>query len=263
MSESTYFRDHWAVVEPERIETYEMLFQWRPEMEGLLAPAEVGAGQIVVDYGCGPGHLSVELGRRVGHDGRVHAADINSEFLARTRKRADEEAMGNRIETHELRDEHLPLREGSVDRVVCKNVLEYVPDLDATVREFRRVLRPGGIAHAIDSDWGLLVIEPLGASRLSELMSAANVAFKTPMAGRKLYGSFCDAGFEDVRVQVSVLTDTVGFLLPILMNMATYARASEKLAEDTIAGCLSDVQAGIQAGRHFALLPQFVVTGRA
>ncbi len=78
------------------------------------------------------------------------------------------------------------------------------------------------------------------------------------MAGRKLYGSFRDAGFEDVRVQVSVLTDTVGFLLPILTNMATYARACGRLDEQTIAGCLRDVQ----AGRHFALLPQFLVTGR-
>ena len=49
-----------------------------------------------------------------------------------------------------------------MDRLICKNVMEYVPDIDATLAEFRRVVKPGGIAHIIDSDWGMLVVEPLG-----------------------------------------------------------------------------------------------------
>jgi len=263
MTQDTYFRDHWVSVEPERIETYEGLFQWRPEMEGLLTPADLREGQIVVDYGCGPGHLSAEIARRVGPDGRVHAADINTEFLARTSERAEKDGIGERVETHELVDERVPIEDHCVDRIVCKNVLEYVADLEATVGEFKRLLRPGGIAHAIDSDWGLLVVEPLGAERLDELMSAAKVAFKTPHAGRKLYGSFRQAGFGDVTVQVSVITDTVGFLLPILKNMATYARVSGRLSEQAIDRCLEDVQLGIQQKRHFALLPQFLVTATA
>ena len=46
--------------------------------------------------------------------------------------------------------------------MLCKNVLEYVPDPDRTIREFKRVLRPGGIAHVTDSDWGLITLEPHG-----------------------------------------------------------------------------------------------------
>ncbi len=51
MDESTYYRDHWIDVDPERVEAYEGMFRWRPEMTPLLAPAEIAEGHRVVDYG--------------------------------------------------------------------------------------------------------------------------------------------------------------------------------------------------------------------
>lgn len=38
----------------------------------------------------------------------------------------------------------LPIREGTVDGILCEMVLEHVPDATAAVAEFRRVLKPGG-----------------------------------------------------------------------------------------------------------------------
>jgi len=38
----------------------------------------------------------------------------------------------------------LPIREGTVDGILCEMVLEHVPDAEAAFREFRRVLKPGG-----------------------------------------------------------------------------------------------------------------------
>jgi SAM-dependent methyltransferase len=42
--------------------------------------------------------------------------------------------------------QHLPVRDASVDWVVCLEVLQYVASPDAAVREIARVLRPGGAA---------------------------------------------------------------------------------------------------------------------
>lgn len=41
----------------------------------------------------------------------------------------------------------LPFPDGTIDGILCEMVLEHVPDSDAALREFRRVLKPGGRAY--------------------------------------------------------------------------------------------------------------------
>ena len=88
MKPDTYYRDHWLDVDPERVGLYEEMFRWRPEMAPMLEPAELGEGQVIVDYGCGPGMLALELARRVGPSGHVHGVDINTLFLERAQEHA-------------------------------------------------------------------------------------------------------------------------------------------------------------------------------
>jgi ubiquinone/menaquinone biosynthesis C-methylase UbiE len=259
---TSYYRDHWVDVEPERMARYEAMFQWRDGQEVLIAPAELGTNQVVVDFGCGPGGLAVELARRVGPAGRVIGLDINQAFLARARERAESEGVAEIIQTIHLDSEVLPLESASVDRVLCKNVLEYVSDPQLVISEFHRVLKPGGIAHVSDSDWGSVVCEP-SRERFERVMSAAQIAFRTPLIGRQLYGMFRHAGFESPRVQVLASADTEGGLKSVLMNMASYARTSGRLDDADIDAFIREVEQSIEERTFFALLPQFLVTGRA
>lgn len=261
MTDETFYRDHWLEVDSERVAVYEEMFRWRPEFEPLLAPADLRPGQTVVDFGCGPGMLALELGRRVGVSGHVHGVDLNEMFLARAREHAAREGLADRISVHHVGDGRIPLPDGSVDRVICKNVLEYVDDVVKTLREFRRVLRPGGLLHAVDSDWGMLVVEPLGSERVAELFAAASTAYRTPLVGRKLFGLFRAAGLNDIQVRVLTGADTKGYLLPILHNMASYARASGRLDPARIDRFMEDVRRATGAGTYLLILPQFLVTG--
>ncbi len=263
MDEATYYRDHWLTVEPERVAAYEEMFAWRPQMEPLLLPAKLADGQVVVDYGCGPGLLAMELARRVAPTGRVHAVDINEPFVRRTRERAAEQGVADRVTVHHVREDRIPLAPASVDRVICKNVLEYVDDPRKTLVQFREVLRPGGLAHAIDSDWGLLTVEPLGPERIGELFAAAAHAYRTPLVGRRLYGLFRAAGFRDVRVQVLAGVDTKGHMSPVVLNMASYARSSGRLPQATLDALVADLRRSIDDQSYLMLLPQFLVTGTA
>lgn len=257
----TYYRDHWLDVDPERIEGYEQMFRWRPEMAPLLAPAEIAEGHVVVDYGCGPGMLSLELARRVGASGHVHAVDINEPFLVRAAEHAEREGVRDRISFHRIEKDVLPLGDACVDRIVCKNVLEYVDEPVATLRDFRRVLRPEGRVHATDSDWGLLAVEPLGPERLARLFEAASIAYRTPLIGRALYGLMRAAGFDEVRVGVVASADTKGHAAPILLNMAKYARESGRLPAAEIESFVADLKQAIEDRTYLLVLPQFLVTG--
>lgn len=257
-----FYQDHWIEVEPERMARYEEMFQWREFHEALIAPAQIGEGHIVADYGCGPGALSIELARRVGPSGKIIALDINREFLQRTRMFAEKEGLAELVDTQLMQDERIPVDDQSVDRVVCKNVLEYVPDPAMTIREFHRILKPGGIAHVSDSDWGCIVLEPLG-ERFRHIMSAAEVAFRTPLIGRSLYGLFRNAGFRDIQVQIIANPDTVGGMRPVLNNMVSYARTSGQVEEAELTSFIKDVDRAVEAHTYLALLPQFLVTGTA
>jgi len=257
----SYHRDHWITIDDERLEAYDRMFRWRPEMDVLIRPAEIAAGQTVLDYGCGPGWLAIELARRVGPAGAIDAVDLNAAFLARAAENAAAEGMAERIRFHRAEGDRIPLGDASVDRAIAKNVLEYVSDLDATLRDLRRVIRRGGRLHVVDSDWGMLAVEPLGADDIAELFAAASAAYKTPLIGRKLYGALRKAGFSDVKIEILASADTRGHFSPIVFNMASYARASGKMEEARIDRLLSTVRASIEDGSYLLVLPQFLVTG--
>ena len=257
---ASYYQDHWVEIEPERMTRYESMFVWREGHEALIAPAGVDAGHTVVDYGCGPGALAVELARRVGPQGKVIGLDVNPEFLAKADALAAAQGVEGHVETRLMTDAQLPLPEHTADRVLCKNVLEYVPDPQQTINEFHRVLRTGGVAHVSDSDWGAVIFGP-SPERFDKIMAAAGIAFRTPLIGRRLYGLFRTAGFSDIKVQVLASPDTTGALRPVLTNMASYARLSGQLVDAEIDAFLDDIERTLDDQSYFALLPQFLVTG--
>lgn len=263
MSQDTYYRDHWVEIPAEKRELYQQMFTWRPEMEPLLARADLKPGQIVVDYGCGPGGLMIELARRVGGAGHVHGVDLNLDFVGMARQALADAGLSSSSTVHHAVNDRIPLADASADRLVCKNVMEYVPDVAATLAEFRRVLKPGGLAHVIDSDWGWLLVEPLGPEKLRRLIDAAGVAFRTPLIGRSLYNALQRAGFTDVSVSIIASADTKGRILPVLRNMASYAEVGGALQAGEIKAILAEIERSVDDGAFLASLPQFLVTGAA
>ena len=127
----------------------------------------------------------------------MHALDINAEFIKRAQARAEAAGFADRITAQLLTDEQLPFAAAAVDRITARNTIIYVRDPVSTFKEFRRVLKPDGIAHAIESDWSLTVVEPL-AAEWRALVTAASWAWRTPEIGRKLYGIARSAGFSNV-----------------------------------------------------------------
>ncbi len=263
MDPSRYFQDHWREIEPERLERYELMFAWRPEQEALLAPARIQEGQTVLDFGSASGQLAVELARWVGATGHVHGADINAEFVARARERAEAAGLADRLTFHHLTGEELALDDASIDRVICKNVLEYVPDLDATLHELRRLQPRGALLHAIDSDWSFVVVEPWSPEVVDEFFRAAAPAFRDPNIGRKLRVALLRAGYREIEVAVQPVVDTTGLTQVLLQNMVGYIRQFETLPVERVEELMADVRRAVGAGEYLFVLPQFLVTGIA
>ena len=71
------------------------------------------------------------------------ATDISPGMLRRLERTAAE--LGEQVETAACETSALPFEDDSFDLVFGHAVLHHLPDLDAAFREFRRVLRPGGV----------------------------------------------------------------------------------------------------------------------
>ncbi len=135
-------------------ETYEASWaaQLKPAQDRLLELAGLRPGEHVLDIACGTGLVTFPAARAVGRGGRVLAADISDRMVERVREEARERGFG-RVDTRRLAAESLDgIADAEFDAVLCALGLMYVTDVDQTLAEVRRVLRPGGrLAAAV---WG-------------------------------------------------------------------------------------------------------------
>lgn len=258
MDIDSFYADHWREIEDERIARYEQMFQWREGQRALVAPAELAPGHRVLDLGAGPGFFASGLLALVAPGGRVDGVDINRRFVADANARAAGRAD---LAFHHVTDHRLPFADATFDRVICKNVLEYVADVSATLSEVQRVLKPGGRVHIVDSDWGFVVVEPWGKATVDRFFEAAAPAFREPFIGRKAPGLLAQLGFHDLRVGLMPVVDREGSGLNILTNMAGYIRTFNTLPETEVAGLMQAARAGVADGTYLFCLPQFLVTG--
>ena len=112
----------------------------------LLAPqfadlAGVGAGQRVIDVGCGPGALTTELVERLGA-ANVAAVDPSESFVTAARERHPG------VDVQESPAETLPFADGLFDAALAQLVVHFMADPVQGLTEMGRVTRAGGVVVA-------------------------------------------------------------------------------------------------------------------
>jgi ubiquinone/menaquinone biosynthesis C-methylase UbiE len=163
-------------------------------------------GQDLLDVGCGPGTITVDLARLVT-PGRTTGIDRSAEVLGRAATDAD--ALGVEVEWLTGDVYALPFPEASFDIVHAHQVLQHVGEPVRALREMGRVLRPGGVLAARDSNYegfAWAPDDPLLRRWLEIYRSVARRNGGEPDAGRFLKGWAQQAGFRDVRVTSSTWT---------------------------------------------------------
>lgn len=94
----------------------------------------------VLDVGAGTGRYALKFARKGVH---VTALDQSPEMLAVARQAAQTEGLSIDFRLASI-DDNLPFDESQFDLLACALMLCHVPDLSGAVREFARVLQPGG-----------------------------------------------------------------------------------------------------------------------
>lgn len=114
-------------------------------VDRLLDLAEPDAGATVVDVGTGEGLLAQRAIARCGPALRVVQTDVSPALLAHARARAAALGIAGQCTFVQAEAEQLAgIADASADLVATRASLAYVADKLTALREFARVLRPGG-----------------------------------------------------------------------------------------------------------------------
>jgi arsenite methyltransferase len=116
-----------------------------PVRDKVLGKAQLRPDDTVLDVGAGDGLIAFGALERLGPDGHVIFSDISQDLLDHCRRATEAEGVLGRCRFLLARAEQLDaVATGSVDVVTTRSVLIYVKDKAGALREFHRVLKPGG-----------------------------------------------------------------------------------------------------------------------
>ena len=121
-----------------------------PDLAHMLKAARLSGGESVLDAGCGAGHTALYF---APHVAQVVACDLSTSMLAQGERLARERGLSN-LQFRQADVEHLPFGSGEFDRVTTRYSAHHWPNPLAALREFRRVLRPGGFVLLGDIEIG-------------------------------------------------------------------------------------------------------------
>jgi ubiquinone/menaquinone biosynthesis C-methylase UbiE len=191
----------------------------------LLAPR---SGERLLDIGCGPGFLASEMGAAVGPEGEIQAIDSSDAMLEVARRRCAEQPW---IHFHHSDASSLEFEDGCFDAVFSVQVHEYVGDIETAMTELGRVVRAGGRALVVATDWGTVAWQSSDPLRMSRVLSAFDEHLAHPHLPRRLGRLFEDAGFRRPRCETFVMLNPV-------------------YDPNTYSGGMIDLIAGFTAGRR-------------
>jgi len=197
-----------------------LIDQLAPIRDRVLAGAVLKDAETLLDVGCGDGLIA--FGALHAHPG-VNAvfSDISASLLEHARQLAADAQLLHRCQFIEASAENLsPIGDSSVDAVTTRSVLIYVDRKEAALREFHRVLKPGGRLSMFEpinifgyeqpetSFWGLDVTPVIeAANKLKAQTRSLQPPESDPMLNfdeRDLLRMVQDAGFTEVEMDYEV-----------------------------------------------------------
>ena len=103
----------------------------------------IDKGFIVVDFGCGPGSYIERASRAVGGAGKVYAVDVHALAIKSVKAKVRKKRLNNVIPVFST-GYPIDIESQSADVIYALDMFHHVKDVEAFLRELRRLLKPNG-----------------------------------------------------------------------------------------------------------------------
>jgi SAM-dependent methyltransferase len=184
-------------------------------------------GERILDIGVGPGLLAVDLARMVGETGRLVGLDAAPAMLTMARTRL---AALPQAECVEGDAGALAFPDASFDAAVSTQVHEYVAPIAPALAHLHRVLKPGGRALILDTDWRSTVWHSSDKARMERVLSSWDDHLADPHLPATLGPLLRRAGFTVARVEIvpmlSAHWQPVSYAAGIMRSIKAYVQAN-------------------------------------
>lgn len=161
-------------------------------------------GMRLLDFGCGPGNISMGLAEAV-KPGEFHGIDMEASQIDMARAASTAEGHENAV-FHVGDVKKLPFDDNFFDAAHCHAVLMHVPDTQSALAEVKRVLKPGGILGCSELITSSCYIKPDPGDMNGLYPLYANLVSNNgghPDMGTELKMELDKAGFADIQPTAS------------------------------------------------------------
>jgi arsenite methyltransferase len=111
--------------------------------------ADIRAGSVLLDIGCGTGFDLVVASDLVGPEGRVHGTDLTGEMVRSAEAAISQLGIAN-AEVVQVDSDELPYHDTMFDVIISNGVINLSPCKRDLFKDIFRVLKPGGMLQFAD-----------------------------------------------------------------------------------------------------------------
>lgn len=250
---------HWYRNYLDAFNAMETVRAWKERSFAMLA---VEPGNHLLDVGCGLGGDAMMLAARVGAGGRVIGVDNSEQLITEALPRLAGLSLPVEFRVGDIYDLAFP--DASFDGCRADRVFQHLDRPADALDELIRVTKPGGRIVVGDPDWEMLVFDAPHTAVTRRILNFVCDSHRNAWMGRQLYARFRVAGLADVAVAADTLLFTDYRLATLTVALGTrvqQAREAAVITDDEAVAWMETLAAAAEAGRFFAAMTCFTVSG--
>lgn len=225
----------------------------------VLSALNLQPHERVLDIGSGPGLLVEDIAAVVGPNGSICGVDVSGAMVALSQKRCSHLPH---VEIQEGDATSLPYNNEEFDAAVSTQVYEYIEDVQACLQELYRVLKPGGRALVLCTDWDTLIWNTNDQQRMRRILKTFEAHCADPRLPRTIAPKLREAGFNltqyDVYTMLNPKYDENTYSHGVIDFIASYVSGKDGITAEETAAWANELREKGQAGTYFCSISRYI-----